>query len=89
MSERSFFMIYVNTLDVSIIITNAVLLHLRKIKSKFMHLWECLLVLKMMTIEVKYGRLDFRLVKEVASYAAYDSWRLVTNWRETNLGVWK
>jgi hypothetical protein len=31
----------------------------------------------MMTIEVKCGRLDFRLVKKVASYAAYDSWRLV------------
>jgi len=38
-------MIDVNILDVSIIIMNAVLLHLRKIKSKFICLWECLLVL--------------------------------------------
>lgn len=50
MSESSFFVIDVNVLDVSVIITNAVLLHLQKMKYKFMHLWECLLVLKMMTI---------------------------------------
>lgn len=50
MSESSFFMIDVNILDVSIIITNAVFLHLQTIKSKFMCLLECLLVLKMMTM---------------------------------------
>jgi hypothetical protein len=38
MSESSFFMFDVNILDVSVIITNAVLLQLRKIKSKFMRL---------------------------------------------------
>jgi len=35
MAEGSFFMMDVNVLDVSVIITNAVLLHLQKIKSKF------------------------------------------------------
>jgi len=38
MSESSFFVIDVNVLDVSVIITNAVLLHLQKMKYKFMHL---------------------------------------------------
>lgn len=47
MSESSFFMIDVNILDVSITITNAVLLHLLKIKY---NRGECLLVLKMMII---------------------------------------
>lgn len=36
MAESSFFTIDENILDVSIIITNAVLLHLQKMKSKFM-----------------------------------------------------
>jgi hypothetical protein len=43
--------------------------------------------LKMMIIWVKCGGLDFRRIKEVVSYAAHDSWRLIANLRKTNLAL--